>query len=71
MEDKEIIEIQCPNCNESKEMENKPKMEIDKDYLFCSKCGLLLRLDWLYSTSKIISTSEFIHKYQEQILSKG
>jgi len=31
--------IICQNCQE--------EMEIDRDYIFCHKCGLLLKLSWL------------------------
>jgi len=31
--------IICQNCQE--------EMTVDKEYVFCSKCGLLLKINWL------------------------
>lgn len=45
--EKENISIQCPNCSDSKLLEAGKEMTIDKEYVFCSRCGLLLRLTWL------------------------
>lgn len=53
-EEKEKLEIKCPNCSGSKKIQNVPDMNIDKDYIFCSICGLLLPIKWIKQTTEIL-----------------
>lgn len=52
--EKEKEKICCPNCEQSKKMEGKPEMTTDYDrgYLFCSICGLLLKISWIKETAE-------------------
>lgn len=53
MEEEKIV-IHCPNCSSSKLLQGTPEMTVDREYIFCSKCGLVLRLTWIMETAEKI-----------------
>lgn len=69
MEEEKIV-IHCPNCSSSKLLQGVPEMTVEKEYIFCPKCGLVLKLIWIVKTAEILNSIKFVSMYQDQLIAE-